>query len=150
MTRTLSVVALSLIAATLFTFAETRDTERGLNSNAQATILNVVCIQSAVEKRDYAIIVAHSTFNTSITSSLTTRKDSVKLAWAKPTRQERTTARKASYDVFRTSQKNAHATLRNVRKSSWSTFDTEMKACGISREAHGERASEVKEPTSSL
>lgn len=74
----------------------------------------------------------------------------MKAAWAKPTRQERTSARKAAYDAFKVSQKSAHETLRSVRKTSWSTFDTDMKACGVSKEAHGERASEVKEPTSSL
>ena len=150
MTRTLSVAAFTLIAATSFSFAETRDIERNINSNTQTTVLNVACIQNAVEKRDSAIIVAHSAFNTSVTNALTVRKDALKLAWAKGTRQERSSGRKAAYDAFKTSQKSAHEALRSVRKSSWSTFDTDMKACGVNKEAHGERASEVKEPTSSL
>ncbi len=146
MTRTLSITALVFFAATGAAFAESRPSQIPQN---QAT-LNVTCIQNAVEKRDSAIITAHGAFNTSITSALTVRKDALKSAWAKPTRQERSSARKAAYDTFRTSQKSAHETLRSVRKTSWSTFDTDMKACGISKEAHNERASEVKEPTSSL
>ncbi|MFZ2152215.1 MAG: hypothetical protein WAV09_03850 [Minisyncoccia bacterium] len=158
MTRTLSIAALILLAATSFTFAisdngyETREVRKNTFTNTKKveTTLNVQCIQNAVEKRDSAIIVAHGAFNTSIVNALTVRKDALKAAWAKPTRQERTSGRKAAYDVFRTSQKSAHETLRSVRKTSWSTFDTDMKACGVSKEAHGERASEVKEPTSSL
>ncbi len=152
MTRTLSIAALILVVATSFAFAESRENEvrRTSTSSTPAATLNVSCIQNAVEKRDSAIIVAHGTFNTSIVNALTARKDALKAAWAKPTRQERTSGRKAAYDAFKTSQKSAHEALRSVRKSSWSTFDTDMKACGVSKEAHGERASEVKEPTSSL
>lgn len=151
MTRTLSIAALILVATTSFTFAESRGLGLGRESaSSTQPTLNVTCIQNAVEKRDSAIIAAHNTFNTSITNALTVRKDALKAAWAKPTRQERTSARKAAYDTFKVSQKSAHEALRTVRKSSWSTFDTDMKVCGISKEAHGERASEVKEPTSSL
>lgn len=151
MTRTFFITALILVATT-FVFAESRINEMkrdSVSSKPMAT-LNVSCIQNAVEKRDSAIIAAHNTFNTSITNALTARKDALKTAWAKGTRQERTSARKAAYDTFRTAQKNAHESLRSVRKSSWNTFDTDMKACGVNKEAHGERASEVKEPTSSL
>lgn len=151
MARTLSIVALILVATTTFTFAESRGLGLGRDSaSSTQPTLNVTCIQNAVEKRGSAIITTHNTFNTSITNALTVRKDTLKTAWAKPTRQERTSARKAAYDAFKVSQKSAHEALRTVRKSSWSTFDTDMKACGISKEAHSERASEVKEPTSSL
>lgn len=152
MTRTLSIAALILVVTTSFAFAESRENEvrRNSASSTPAATLNVSCIQNAVEKRDSAIIVAHGTFNTSIVNALTARKDALKAAWAKPTRQERTSGRKAAYDAFKVSQKSAHEALRSVRKSSWSTFDTDMKACGVNKEAHGERASEVKEPTSSL
>lgn len=152
MTRILSITALILIATTSLAFAESRENQgrRDLTSSTSATTLNVSCIQNAVEKRDSAIIVAHGTFNTSIVNALTIRKDALKTAWAKPTRQERASGRKVAYDTFKASQKSAHEALRSVRKTSWNTFDTDMKACGVSKEAHGERASEVKEPTSSL
>lgn len=152
MTRTLSIAALILIVATSFTFAESRDKKprHDFASNTPTATLNVSCIQNAVEKRDSAIIIAHDTFNTSIINALTIRKDALKLAWAKEARQDRTSARKATYDVFKISQKNAHRALRAVRKTSWDTFNTEMKACGVSKEAHNERASEVNDPTSSL
>ena len=149
MSRIFTIAILILVATTSFAFAESRAQEVRQNPTS-STSLNVSCIQNAVEKRDSAIISAHNTFSSSITNALTVRKDALKLAWAKPTRQERTPARKAAYDAFRTTQKSAHEALRSARKSSWSTFDTDMKVCGISKEAHGERASEVKEPTSSL
>ena len=152
MIRTLSIVALGIFVATS-AFAiddNTSAQERTLSKRNSEKVLNVQCVQNAVEKRDSAVISAHSTFNTSIVNALTVRKDAVKLAWAKETQKDRTSARKAAYEVFRTSQKSAHEALRSVRKTSWSTFDTDMKACGVNREAHGERASEVKEPTSSL
>lgn len=146
MTRTFSIAALTLFVAAGLAFAETNSN----NSVRPSQTLNVSCIQNAVEKRDSAIITAHSAFSTSITSALTARKDALKLSWAKPTREERSSSRKAAYDTFRSAQKSAHSTLRTVRISSWNTFNTEMKACGVSKEAHGERASEVKDPTSSL
>lgn len=151
MTRIFSIATLILVAAASSVFAESRGFGFGYGSaSSTPSTLNVTCIQNAVEKRDSAIIVAHNAFNTSITNALTVRKDALKTAWAKPTRQERTSARKAVYETFKNSQKSAHNTLRSVRKSSWNTFDADMKACGVNKEAHGERASEVKEPTSSL
>lgn len=152
MTRTLSVAALIFFTATSFALAESGSGQIRSTStpSAPGNTLNVTCIQNAVEKRDSTMITAHSTFNTAIVNALTVRKDALKAAWAKPTRQERTAARKAAYDAFKVSQRNAHDTLRSTRKTAWNTFDTEMKACGVTKEAHGERASEVKNPTSSL
>lgn len=145
MTRTLSIAALSLFAATSFTFAMTdstdmrRDTMMKTNDKAEKP-LNVQCIQNALEKRDAAIITAHGTYNASIVAALTARKDGLKSAWAKVTRDERREARKTVWDTFRTSHKSAHEGLRTIRKVSWSTFDADMNACGVTREAHGERA----------
>lgn len=145
MTRTLSIAAFSLFAATSFTFAMTDGTNTPSNTmikmNDKAEkVLNVQCIQNALEKRDTAIITAHGAYNTSIVAGLTARKDGLKAAWAKTTREERRVARKAVWDTFRTSHKSTHEGLRTVRKASWSTFDTDMKACGVTREAHGETA----------
>ena len=145
MTRTLSIAALSLFAATSFTFAMTdstdmsRDTMMKKNDKTEKP-LNVQCIQNALEKRDAAIITAHGTYNTSIVAALTARKDGLKSAWAKVTRAERKEARNGIWNTFRTSHKSAHEGLRTIRKASWSTFDIDMKACGVTREAHGESA----------
>ena len=71
-----------------------------------------------LKKEILAIISAHNTFSSSITNALTVRKDALKLAWAKPTRQERTPARKTAYDAFKTAQKSApHATC--LRPARW-------------------------------
>lgn len=145
MTRTLSIAALSLFAATSFTFAMNDDTSVRINTMVKMNdkterALNLQCIQNALEKRDTAIISAHGTYNTSIVAALTARKDGLKTAWAKVTRDERREARKTVWNAFRTSHKSAHEALRTVRKTSWSTFDTDMKACGVTKEAHGESA----------
>lgn len=153
MTRTLSIAVLSFIATTSFTFAMTPSENRGemmrnKPDNRTPAVLNVQCIQTAIEKRDTAIITAHGAFNTSIVNALTTRKDALKLSWAKPTNEERKSTRKVALDAFRTSQKGAHEALRTVRKTSWSAFETDMKVCGARN--HGEQAQAVQSPTSSL
>lgn len=152
MTRTLSIAALTLFAATSFTFAinDEGSMRKDIKTTKPEVMLNVSCIQNAIEKRDSAIITAHGAYNTSIVNGLTARKDALKAAWAKTTRKERLEARNAAWSAFRTSHKSAHSALRSVRVTSWNTYNTDMKACGVDREVHGERASEVKDPTSSL
>ncbi len=152
MTRTLSIAALTLFAATSFTFAvnDGSSMRKDIKTTKPEVTLNVSCIQNAIEKRDSVMITAHGAYNTSIVNGLTARKDALKAAWAKPTRKERVEARNAAWSTFRTSHKSAHSALRTVRIASWNTYNAEMKACGVDKEVHGERASEVKDPTSSL
>jgi hypothetical protein len=152
MTRTLSIAALTILAATSFTFAinDEGSMRKEIKSTKPEVTLNVSCIQNAIEKRDSAVIAAHSVYNTSIVNALTARKDALKAAWAKTTRKERAEARNAAWTTFRTSHKSAHSALRTVRVASWNTYNTDMKACGVDKEVHGERASTVKDPTSSL
>lgn len=143
MTRTLSFAAFVIFAVTAPAFAMSdRGFEQGRreNNSKPEVVLNVACIQSALDKRENAIITAHNTYSGSITNALTARKDTLKTAWAKPTRQERRVARDAAWKTFKESHRSAHEGLRSTRKTAWNTFDVDMKACGVSKEAHGESA----------
>lgn len=107
------------------------------NSGAVATVTsvqtsgpNVACVQSALDKRESALISAIDPFATTIKSALQTRATALKDAWAKPTVKERREARLVAWKNYKTSAKSAHDTLRSAKKSAWATFKTEMKACG--------------------
>lgn len=141
-----SLMAVGLLTP-FFAFAnESHSTST--NATSTPSSINVICVQNAIEKRDTTIITAHNAYNTSITNALTARKDALKLAWAKPTTKERREAQRAAYKAFNVSVRAAHENLRSARKAAWSTFNTDMKNCGVRN--HGEQAQGVENPTSSL
>ncbi len=107
----------------------------------------IACVQNALEKRDSAVIAGHNTFNTSIVSALTARKDGLKNAYALADRTAAKTAKKTVWNTFKSQVKVAHDTMRGVRKTSWSAFNTEMRACGV---AHEEAPHAVLNPAISL
>lgn len=99
-----------------------------------ATPTNLVCMQTAVEKRDNAIIAAWDTFSASMKSALTTRRDALKAGWAKEVRKDRRTALHEAWRAYKNARKAAREAFRNSRNAAWNTFRTEGKACkGVSR-----------------
>lgn len=107
----------------------------------------VACVQNALEKRESSLIAGHSTFNTSIITALTARKDGLKSAYALADKAATKSAKKTVWANFSTAQKNAHDAMRNVRKNSWTTFNSDMRACGV---AHDEAPRATLNPSSSL
>lgn len=108
------------------------------------TIEKGQCMANAVEKRDTSIISAVDTFNASMKSALTTRKDSIKAAWNTADQTARQSARKSAEATFKTAAKAAHEKVRSDRKAAWSTFDTDASACGFKN--HGEKLEIVNVP----
>lgn len=108
---------------------------------------NVACIQAAVEKRETTLIAGHNSFNTSIVTALTVRKDGLKSAYALTEKGSTKTAKKAVWSKFKTDSKAAHDSMRSVRKASWGTFNTDMRACGVT---HDEAPHAVLNPAITL
>lgn len=94
-------------------------------------VVDPMCIQNAIEKRDTAVITAFSGFSTSVTTALTVRKDALKAAVILTDKNAKETARKAAWSTFKTSSKTAATTLRTARRAAWTTYETDTKACGV-------------------
>lgn len=94
-----------------------------------------ICVATAVNKRDSAMIVAHDAFAASVKAALTARKDSLVTAWTSGTKE----TRKAAWNKFKTDMKTAHEKMRSDRKAAWSTFYTESKACGTVKQDNGKK-----------
>lgn len=138
----ITLATLSLIAVPLLASAQLNATTTG-NMPAR----NVICIQSAIEKRETALIAGHNSFNTSIVSALTVRKDGLKSAYALTEKGATKTAKKAVWSKFKTDGKAAHDSMRSVRKGSWNTFNADMRVCGVT---HDESPKAVLNPAVTL
>lgn len=110
-----------------------------------ATPTNLACMQTAVEKRDNAVIAAFDAFSASMKSAFTARRDALKTAWGKENRSERRTALRTAWGTFRASRKLARETFRTARHNAWKTFRADAKAChGVHRGEEGaNEASEI-------
>lgn len=91
----------------------------------------LACMQTAVAKRDGAIITAFGKFSSAITSALTVRKDALVAAWGISDKKARRQAIKAAWDAFRKSNQDARATLKSERTAAWKQFGVDAKACRI-------------------
>ena len=89
-------------------------------------------MQTAIQKRDNAIIAAVDTYHTAVVQALTTRRDALVAAWGNTDKTARRAAIKAAWKVYRTSQTQALKALRNGKKEAWKQFGTDRKACGSS------------------
>ena len=146
MKKTLLQGLATLALVPLFGFAVVSATTS--TSTTPRPSFDIACVQGAIEKRETTLIATHNTYNTAVVNALTARKDALKQAWAKPTHKEQKAARKEAWLSFRKAHKAAHEGLRLTRKTTWSSFDSDMRACGVRN--HGEKPSQVENPTSSL
>lgn len=109
----------------------------------------VACVQTALEKRENALIAAHDSQNTAVKTALTKRMTTLKDAWAQPDRASRVAKRQEAYKVFRTEVQTANTAMKTARNTAWKTYETEAKACGI-KGGTGEAPSFISLPNSSL
>ncbi len=85
------------------------------------------CVQGAVLDRETAIIESWAEFNTSITATLTLRKDALVESWKITNVKERATALKNSWKNWKDASKKAHVALKTDRKAAWAEFKQTMK-----------------------
>ena len=94
--------------------------------------VNLACMQTAVGKRDTAIISAFDVFYAATKQALETRKTALTSAWGITDKTQRKTALTAAWKVYKDTQKTARQTLNKARKDAWQNFYTDRKACGTS------------------
>jgi hypothetical protein len=128
------------------------DNSRYASTTGTSTVLStttVTCIQNAIEKRETALINAHDIFNIAIKNALILRKDSLKAVWSvNSTNKVRNDSKKLINKIFKDSVQKAHNDMRTARTNAWSTFDADMKICGV--RDHGEKYNKIDNPSYSL
>ena len=92
-------------------------------------VVDIVCVQTAVEKRENAVATAWSSLNSSVTAAMAARKEVLKTAWAITDANQRRTAIKTAWTNFKTADKTARTTFRKAQKAAWAQFKTDAKAC---------------------
>ncbi len=97
-----------------------------------ATTVNLACMQTAVGKRDTAIISAFDTFYSAAKQALEVRKSAIVSAWGIADKAQRKTALSAAWKTYKDTGKTARQTLNKSRKDAWQNFYTDRKACGTS------------------
>jgi hypothetical protein len=121
------IFALALFAPA-FAFAQATTTD-ATTTTSTSTPLN--CMQLAVEKRETSLITAFDIYSASMKSALTSRMNLLKEAWGLSDKKARNEKRLSAYKTFKTDTQNAHNTLRSTRTTTWKTYETDMKACGV-------------------
>ncbi|MBI3331731.1 hypothetical protein HYZ99_02110 [Candidatus Peregrinibacteria bacterium] len=100
-----------------------------IKSHRENRAANGPCMQTAIDKRDTAVIAAVTAQNTSWIRSLEVRKEALKTAWGLTDASARKTALKNAWSTYRASRKETRAKFRNDRKAAWKQFKTDAKAC---------------------
>ena len=128
-----TLVAISLFATALPIFAQTAtptpSQTPGPSRTPAPTNVNLVCMQSAVGKRDGAIVSAFDTFYNAAKSALTARMSALKAAWGMTDKKARQDAQRKAWSDYRSAVKDARKTFRNAQKTAWKQFDTDAKEC---------------------
>jgi hypothetical protein len=164
--NTFAVLALTTLATTTLSLAHADDNKKGedkekgrgrynevRNIASSTAPLNlstttILCVQTALEKRENALIAGHDAFNVSIKAALVKRLAGLKDAWAQQTLALRQDKRQATWKIFKADGQNAHNAMRLVKTNTWKTFDTDMQTCGV--KGHGEYPQNISSQNSSI
>lgn len=95
------------------------------------SVQDLACMQTAVEKRETAIIAALVTYTNAWKTSLETRKTELNAAWGITNNKDRRNAINAAWKKFREARKEQRRAFRDARKSAWKQFKTDAKACKV-------------------
>ena len=92
-------------------------------------VVDTACMASAIDKRDTAVIGAVDAFSIAVKTALETRRDALKAAWAIVDKTQRNAATKVAWSAFQGIWKKASQTVREQKKSAWTAFKADAKAC---------------------
>jgi len=97
---------------------------------SKAKNLDPACMQTAVDKRDTAIIAGVDAYSGTIKLALGARKDALKTAWAIENRTERRVAIKKVWKDFKVTSEKARKDFKLAKRAAWDQFNQDRKACG--------------------
>ena len=98
---------------------------------AKSETLNLACMQTAVEKRDNALITAVDNYHTALRAALVARRDALKAAWGMSDRTARRTAIHTAWRKFRSDRHMIRFELNKARRNAWQQFRTDRRACHV-------------------
>lgn len=104
--------------------------------------LNTACMQTAVGKRDGAIISSLDVYYNAAKSALISRQTALQGAWGISDKKARTEAQRKAWSDYRASIKTARKTFQTARGSAWKTFGTDAKACRGTTEEFGSQVTD--------
>src|SRR3989344_5984228 len=96
-------------------------------SPAHKKTIDLACMQTAVDKRDSAIIAGVDAYHTAVKTALETRKTSLKAAWGITDRKERRAALKTAWRAYRTALKGARKGLHTSKNAVWAAFKADRR-----------------------
>ena len=90
-------------------------------------VVNLTCMQTAIDTREAALISAFGDFKTSMDEALSDRKAALHDAWGISNRVDRNKAIKTAWSDWRKAKKEAYSELKSDRKATWTTFASTAK-----------------------
>jgi len=143
-----TLIAVSLFATALPVFAQTTSSTPAPSStpipshSPMPKPIDLACMQTAIGKRDGAIISALDAYYNAAKSALTTRQSALQAAWGMTDKKTRTSAQRKAWSDYRASIKTARKTFQNARTSAWKGFATDAKACRGTTEEFGSQTTD--------
>lgn len=134
---TVAFLGLLLLFALSVNVAAADETSTSTNAGVKSTstpsrIIDLVCMQTAVGKRDNAVISAVGKFSASSTAALTARRDALKTAWTKTDKKERKDALKTAWKTYLLEARRARKDLNRAKYDAWRQYNLDRKACRVS------------------
>lgn len=132
-------LALTLAFVILFTgtfvFAEgnvsvkTQPTRSELKGATSLDMTVIACIKTAITKREDTLSTGYSTYSINIASSYSARKVALLAAWDSSDAKTRRSAVRSADLAFKSSVLSAKKAWNGTRRTTWSVFESERKAC---------------------
>lgn len=143
----ITIAAMFLVPSTMLAQATSTASTTPVVITPTATSTQVICMQNALEKRENALIASHDTYSTAVKTALQNRLSGLKSSWELD-RKARIAKREATYKAFRLEMQTANNNLRTTKNTTWKTFQTDAKNCGV--KSTGESASMISTMNVSL
>lgn len=90
-------------------------------------VVNLTCMQTAIDTREEAVIKAFDKFNDSMSEALSDRKDALHDAWGISDKADRNQAVRTAWTDWKKAKKEVHTELRADRKTAWINFNKTAK-----------------------
>jgi hypothetical protein len=91
--------------------------------------VDLLCVQTAVAKREAAIGSAVDAYYAAVKAALSTRASALNTAWGMTVKKDRNAAIMAAWNAYKTTFKKASQDARTAKKAAWSQFGTDAKTC---------------------
>src|SRR3989344_549768 len=118
------------LAAAVSAFADNTSPPTTPPTSSERKTVDLACMQTAVDKRDTAIIAGVDAYHTAVKAALEARKTSLKAAWGITDRKERRAALKTAWRAYRTALKGARKGLHTSKNAVWAAFKADRRTCG--------------------